>query len=79
LIGFKNVIISFIGIIVLFLVRLDMIYFLRWERIGVISFLLIGFWVRAEATRSAIAAVMYNRLGDVRLICLLCIIDRDIL
>lgn len=73
--GFKNIIITFMGIMMLFLVRLDMVYLIRWEGIGMISYLLIRFWARSEASGSAIAAVMYNRMGDIGLICLLIITD----
>ena len=43
--------------------------FLGWEGVGLISFLLINFWfTRLEANRSAIKAVLFNKIGDISLI-----------
>jgi proton-translocating NADH-quinone oxidoreductase chain L len=39
--------------------------FLGWEGVGVCSFLLINFWhTRIQANKSAIKAMIYNRIGD---------------
>jgi NADH:ubiquinone oxidoreductase subunit 5 (subunit L)/multisubunit Na+/H+ antiporter MnhA subunit len=39
--------------------------FLGWELIGLMSYLLIGFWyTRVQANKAAIAAVLVNRIGD---------------
>ena len=40
-------------------------FFLGWEGIGLSSYLLINFWyIRPEANRSAIKAILINKLGD---------------
>jgi NADH-ubiquinone oxidoreductase chain 5 len=58
---------SFFTFFMLFLVTANNFIqlFLGWEGVGLCSYLLIGFWyTRIQATKSAIKALLLNKIGD---------------
>ena len=62
--NFKLVKLLFLSLIVLILSSVGIVIFLRWERIRVMSIILIGYWMRPSRKSRAISAIMYNRWGD---------------